>query len=390
MRLPLLLLLCLPAVKTLRAQDLTIGVIAGTNLTGDVRSGRQTAPGGQRPDGQMQTTTFVVDPGSRRPIVGLQLDLRLHRQWSIEFDALHREWKSTSTFLFSPPLEFPDGRTFSTFGLSRGTLTTWEFPLLAKYRLRPRGAGPFLVGGPSFRPAGSGTQLSHVGVTAGGGFEFQAGGFRFSPALRYTRWAEKPSGLSIGAGLLNQIELVAGIDRPSTSRGVHAFGRRLSLGVVTGIGLGRDFRIGTFNQTQQAEGNSGMFGAMIEAELPKNLAIEVNGLYRALHGSDLEFNRRVRFAHLTWEFPVLLKYRFAERRRLRPLVAAGPSFRAEGNLNLRPVSHFGGTVAAGVEARWHALRVSPMVRYTRWGESAERHSSQTWANQTQLLVSFAF
>lgn len=55
-------------------QELTLGVIAGTNLTDDVQSGRQTFPGGILPSGQTQTSTFIVDPGARRPIIGIQLE----------------------------------------------------------------------------------------------------------------------------------------------------------------------------------------------------------------------------------------------------------------------------------------------------------------------------
>jgi hypothetical protein len=161
--------------------------------------------------------------------------------------------------------------------------------------------------------------------------------------------------------------------------------------VIAGIGLGQDFRVGSLNQGQQAsEANSGVFGVMIETALPNNFAIEVDGLYRPLHGSDAEFGRSVRFAHLTWEFPVLLKYRFSGGPRWKPFVEGGPSFRAQGNLNLRRVSRFGASVGAGLETKWFGLKVSPIVRYTRWGDQARGTVSQTWANQTQLLVSFAF
>jgi hypothetical protein len=373
-------------------QRLSVGVIGGTNLTDDVRAGRQQSSGGLLPSGQMQTTTQVVEPGVRRPIIGIQIDYRVSRRWSLEFDALRRELKSTSTTLFSPPIEFPGGPTVSAFGPSTQLLTPWEFPLLAKYRFRPnQSVRPFLSGGASFRPAGTGTGLSHAGITVGGGFEvLTKGGFRITPTLRYTRWADKPVGFSIGKPLQNQVELLAGFDRPSPDATIGFFGQRLSIGVVTGIGLGKDFRVGITEQSQTPERNSPIVGIMVEAILPKNFAIEVDGLYRALHGTQAEFSRRVRFAHLTWEFPALVKYRAINRSRFTPFFEAGPSFRAEGNVNLRRVSHLGGTVGVGVETRLLRLRVAPRVRYTRWSGEADRVFSQAPLNQVHLLASFSF
>ena len=372
-----------------QSQRLTFGVIGGTNLTDDVRSGQQTYSGGTLPNGQTQVNTFIVESGGRSPIIGVQLEYQLPRNWAIEFDALHRELKSTESSIISPPFELPNGQILSKLGPYTRTLGSWEFPLLAKYRLPGRTLRPFVTAGPSFRPAGTGTQLSHVGVTAGGGLELLTHGFRVSPTVRYTRWANN-GGTFFSSPLLNQVEFLVGLDRLSTSADARAFGRRLSIGVIAGIGLGDDFKVGRFNEGQRPESNSGIVGVMLEAPLTKHWSVEADGLYRPLHGTEPEFNRRVRFAHLTWEFPVLAKYRFRDAGRLRPFVEGGPSFRAEGNLNLRSVSHFGATVGAGVETRWWRAKISPMVRYTRWGEGDNFDLSHTWANQTQLLVSFAF
>ncbi len=311
------------------------------------------------------------------------------RSWAVEFNALHREWKSTTTTIYSPPLELPDGRTISTLGPFTQTLTTWEFPILAKYRLPLRKTYPFLAVGPSFRPAGTGTGLSHAGITVGGGAEFHVSGFRIAPTLRYTRWSSANASASLGP-LVNQVECLVGVDRPAITSGVRAFGRRLSIGVLAGIGLGDNFKADATIPSQIPEANSGIFGVMVEMPLPKGWAVEVNGLYRPLHGSEREFGHRVRFAHLTWEFPVLLKYRFLLKSRFTAVAEGGPSFRAEGNLNLRPVSHYGATVGAGVETKLGPLRVSPVMRYTRWAGETGGFRAHTWANQTQVLISFAF
>lgn len=374
---------------TANAQNLTFGAITGTNLTDDVRSGRAEFPGGTLPSGETTSSTYIVDPGGRRFIIGLKMEYRLPRHWAIEFNALHREWKSTSANIISPPIELPDGTKFSVFGPFTRTLTTWEFPILAKYRLPLRTLHPFVEAGPSFRPAGTGSGLSHAGISAGGGVELQAGGFRFAPTLRYTRWSTANAGF-FGA-VPNQVEFLVGIDRPSTELGFRAFGQRLSIGGIVGIGLGRDFKPPVSDFAPVPESNSGIYGLMIEASLTKSLAVEVDGLYRPLHGSDDEFGRSVRFAHLTWEFPVLLKYRFLNHARVRPIVEAGPSFRAEGNLNLQRVSHYGVTMGAGIETKISRLKISPIVRYTHWGDSkGSPFQPQAWTNQTQVLLSFAF
>ncbi len=368
-------------------QDITIGAIAGTNITDDVRSGHQTFSNGT-PSPESPATTYIVDPGERRPILGFKIEYRLPGNFALEFDALHRELKYTTTTIYSPPFECCDGFKISKFGPSTSTLATWEFPLLAKYRLPLGRLHPFIAAGPSFRPGGSGTGLSHAGFAAGGGLEFFTRGFRISPTLRYTYWPSANASF-FSQPLPNQVEFLVGLDRPSTAAGFGAFGRRLSAGVIAGVGLGQDFR--ALNSGRVPESNSGIYGVMLEASLPKNLAVEVDGLYRPLHGSDNEFGQSVRFAHLTWEFPVLLKYKFWNDRRWRPVLEAGPSFRAEGNLNLQPVSHFGATVGVGLETKLSKLKITPMVRYTHWGSQTNYlFQPQTWANQTQLLVSFTF
>src|SRR4051794_28532025 len=109
---------------------------------------------------------------------------------------------------------------------------------------------------------------------------------------------------------------------------------------------------------------------MLETPLAGKWALEIDGLYRPLHGSEPEFDHSVRFAHLTWEFPVLVKRRVGGSTRLAAFVEGGPSFRAEGNLNLQRVSHFGATAGAGIETKW------------RWSDDVR--SSRAQANQVQV------
>jgi hypothetical protein len=121
--------------------------------------------------------------------------------------------------------------------------------------------------------------------------------------------------------------------------------------------------------------------------------LEVDGLYRPLGYTfaGIEPNGTLSSVSpntvVTWEFPVLAKYRFAFRG-VTPFVEAGPSFRTTGNLNSANPSHSGVTAGVGVEMHVHRLNIAPAVRYTRWAEDPP-HSVQTIPNQLEFLVGFS-
>ena len=338
----------------------------------------------------MNYSTYIVAPGSRRLIIGPMVEFRLPQNWSVEVDALHRELRSTTTTLLSPGFELPDGSRLTMIGPFTRTHTTWEFPMLAKYRIPVSKLNAFVALGPSLRPAGTGTGLSHLGIAAGAGVEMQLLGINLAPTLRYTRWSAANRS-PFGGAILNQVEFLVGFHRPSTSASPSAFGRKISIGAIVGLGLGRDFRPPTINPFARVpESNSPIAGAMVEFGLPKNLSVEIDGLYRPLHGSDGGEGGPARFATLTWEFPVLLKYRFRVPR-VKPFVELGPSFRALGNVVISPPSHYGVTAGAGVEINLRRLKVSPTIRYSRWAaEQQKPFGTYSFPNQTQLLVGFSF
>ncbi len=102
------------------------------------------------------------------------------------------------------------------------------------------------------------------------------------------------------------------------------------------------------------------------------------------------------FTVLTWQFPVLAKYRVA-RARFSPFLEGGPSLRLSGNNNGYNPSWYGATVGAGVEvASMGGVRLSPAVRYTRWAKDEARSRSpgydysRTAPNQLEILVGFSF
>ena len=115
-----------------------------------------------------------------------------------------------------------------------------------------------------------------------------------------------------------------------------------------------------------------------------------------------------------WEFPLLLKYKFggpnAIAASVRPFVTTGASFRRLTNISqvgsfitgsapstpteLQDKNSTGFVVGGGVEIRALFLRISPEVRFTRWGTAnfleGVSNLLETNRNQGQFLVGIHF
>jgi hypothetical protein len=230
-----------------------------------------------------------------------------------------------------------------------------------------------------------------LGITAGAGVETRWGKLLASPMVRYTRWKRRGGASGVGSAIADQVEALVAFSHAATNPGwTSAFGRKFSPGVLVGIGLGDDLRLPQ-GSAERSESNSPIYGALLEFGIGESWAVEVNGIYRALHGRG-----GPRFAVLTWEFPVLAKYKLRPSRAVRPFVELGPSFRTDGNFNGPRPSHYGVTGGAGVEVRVGWAKISPRVRYTRWAEERTPDPPQspsdrsTFLNQVQCLVAFSF
>jgi Outer membrane protein beta-barrel domain len=176
----------------------------------------------------------------------------------------------------------------------------------------------------------------------------------------------------------------------------------VSFGVVGGASVTGDFRNSSqpgpppIITTEYSAPERYIVGAMLEFQLPQNWSIEVDGMYHPLRydlASILPGGAMTSPSLepvITWEFPVLAKYRF-HWRTWRPFVEAGPSFRTAGNLNGANPSHYGVAVGAGAEARLGKLSISPEIRYIRWAAdgSGPYGSVATLPNQIELLTSFS-
>ena len=145
-------------------------------------------------------------------------------------------------------------------------------------------------------------------------------------------------------------------------------------------------------------------GPSAELFLPFGLGVEADVLYRK---TDMEITRLeaggegggpLTLSQSTgvWEIPLLAKYRFPGVG-LRPFLGAGGSFRSFGDLpavstNLND-SGWGFVIGAGLEIKIKRLRISPEIRFTRWG-SGEKNTGESVLkynrNQADFLVGFTF
>jgi hypothetical protein len=381
---------CCPGIA--RGQRVSFGFVGGTHLTRDFPTSRTVFADPNVPGGPV---TFDLFSDTRSFLRGLSVEIDLGKGLSLEANALHRNLQLKQRFID------PGG---SSIDYGRLTVSTWEWPILAKFRLPLRGpARPFLEAGPSFRtrhnPAG--TEPSQFGGTLGAGLEFRFHRFRLSPALRYTRWSYDGAYPRI-ATKRDQLELVAGISYATSVPSWRVGGKRLRLGLVGGGPLtGGIAEVSRPERIDEKQGYAG--GLAVEVELNRRVALEVNGLYRPFRANQyVVFEspgippREVAFEFtvLTWQFPVLAKYRFRPESRLRPIVAAGPSLRFAGNLNGFNPSRLGFTAGGGVEAHSDSLRIVPMLRFTRWARDSVDYGffsgPRTAPSQVELVVSVTF
>jgi hypothetical protein len=356
-------------------QELSLGVVVGAGLKDRIR------PIPPNPG------LVLSNPESGLLILGPTVEWKLSRSLSVEVEALARREKYTQSILWvNPETNQATTVTFSS------TSTKWQFPLLVKYNLSLRTINPFVLAGPSFLPS----QQAQYGISAGGGAEMNLGKLRIAPTMRYTRWADNQQ----RPGMLDQVEFLVGFRQPSNFTSPRGFGRRISMSAIAGVGLTRGFRSESYYEqgvpitTTQVESPHPVAGLRLEFDLGRSLFLELDGLYRPLRArSDgvTSGGRMVQssngFTVLTWEFPVLAKYKWS-RHKVKPFVELGPTLRATGNLNGYDPSHYGITGGAGAEMHLRKIRVSPAIRYSHW--QADPYPSGTIRNQAELIVGFSF
>lgn len=119
---------------------------------------------------------------TQRYTVGPFIELRLPAHLAIEIDALYRRYGYQTAPLFSrAPVR----------------ASSWEFPVLGKYRLFSGPVQPYIEGGVAFSRLTDIPQVlelssrNNYGVVAGAGIELRLGFARISPEIRYTGWTRR-------------------------------------------------------------------------------------------------------------------------------------------------------------------------------------------------------
>lgn len=225
-----------------------------------------------------------------------------------------------------------------------------------------------------------------MGISAGVGAAIHLGRFRLAPTLRYTRWAREYIAPRYDTKP-DQIEFLTGFAYETHSASRRVAGRKLEIGLVAGLplthGLEEPVTTGTFE-----ERNGYLLGLSAQTAVKGNLSVEVNAIYKPFRVDESFDSYEGSFTVLTWQFPVLAKYRWSSSG-WTPFVAAGPSFRLAGNLNGYGPSHIGVTAGAGVEKSASGLRLSPALRYTRWAKDSAG-ASRTNLNAAEFVFGLSF
>ena len=157
-------------------------------------------------------------------------------------------------------------------------------------------------------------------------------------------------------------------------------------------------------------------GPTVELRLPAGFGIELDALYRRFsynaNSNLVTALLNTRTTGADWEFPLMLKKRFASGP-VRPFLAAGASFSKLSDLKttvfsaaqaitgdrpaeLKHDSSIGFVAGAGIDIHALILHITPEVRYTRWGRE---HFNATIGpggtlssnrNQAEFLVGITF
>jgi hypothetical protein len=152
---------------------------------------------------QKDNVTFISSSGPKSFIVGPTVEVDLPKNFSLEAAAVYRPVREHFQQLLS------SGKTYSSV---TGVNTTWEFPVLAKYRFSvpfEKSFKPFVELGPSFRLPQGLYGASHYGIAAGAGVEARVVHLKIAPAFRFTEWApDNP--LAVRSASRHQVEFMTG------------------------------------------------------------------------------------------------------------------------------------------------------------------------------------
>jgi hypothetical protein len=126
-------------------------------------------------------------------------------------------------------------------------------------------------------------------------------------------------------------------------------------------------------------------GPMLDLDLPLGLNVELDLFYRRLGYTDTQDHRTG-----SWEFPLLLKYRFPGVV-VRPYAGGGWVFRNVGDIPRLSAGSQGIVFSGGMYLKVPVVRISPEIRWTRW-ESSQSGPIYVMGsrNQFEVLVGLTF
>lgn len=167
----------------------------------------------------------------------------------------------------------------------------------------------------------------------------------------------------------------------------------ISLGLRAGLPLNDLVDIASNNPNQFFSTTQRYtFGPTLALNLPAGLSAEVDFLWKRFSlGRPIPLNER---DFNSFEIPVMGKWRSGGGL-VRPIVGAGVSFRRWGDFG----SFLGGdldrnntgfVLGGGIEIRAIFLKITPEIRYTRWGSQSFTPTVQANRNQVDFLVGLTF
>lgn len=185
-----------------------------------------------------------------------------------------------------------------------------------------------------------------------------------------------------------------------------AFGQLFSAGLKIGVPVTDSFSNTTLpvtsglNVQSFSDAKKYLIGPTVELHLPFGFSINADGIYRPLRLVQVSISpgstvgTTIQSAdHSSWEVTPALRYRFLHSPIVKPFAEAGPSFRFL-DASLSPsLSDRGFTFGAGVEVKILRLRITPELRFTRWGSDHNVPRTlpfQSDQNQAEFLAGFTF
>ncbi len=160
-------------------QSLSVGVSGGAYPNRDLVKKKRTFP--YLPAVLRQETAGYV--------IGPSLELQISKSWSVSAEAFYKPLHYQEVQDLEPP----------RWPYRVVTLTTWEFPVLLRWKLSGGWVRPLFEGGASVRTTSrlEASIASHFGATAGAGFEARWGRFALAPVVRFTHWADNTRWASV-------------------------------------------------------------------------------------------------------------------------------------------------------------------------------------------------